>query len=119
MRIFDVGILAKIFSTFRCTECLHDLILFEEKPKAVETSTSDAANQLHQKVDCKPSPESNAINVSISFDISWKTRGFYFNIGFGAAISTSTKKVLDNELLSRLCEKCSIWNEDKQNKCPL
>ena len=79
---------------------------------------SEAADQLHKKVDSEPSPEPKAVNVPISFDSSWKTRGFYSNIGFGAAISTSSKKVLDYEILSRLCEKCSIWTEEKQKDKP-
>ena len=81
----------------------------------VVTAMSDAAKQLHKTVDCEPSPEPKVINVTVSFDSSWKTRGFYSNIGFGAAISTVTKKVLDYELRSRLCEKCSIWLEEKKN----
>ena len=71
---------------------------------AVKISMSEAADQLHKKVDSEPSPEPKAVNVPISFDSSWKTRGFYSNIGFGAAISTFSKKVL--------CEKCSIWTEE-------
>ena len=38
--------------------------------KAIETSMLDDANQFHQKVDCKPSPESNTVYVSISFESS-------------------------------------------------
>ena len=85
---------------------------------AVKISMSEAADQLHTKVDSEPSPEPKAVNVPISFDSSWKTRGFYSNIGFGAAISTSTNKVLDYEILSRICEKCSIWTEEKQKDKP-
>ena len=85
---------------------------------AVKISMSEAAGHLHRKVDSEASPESKAVNVPISFDSSWKTRGFYSNMGFGAAISTSTNKVLDYEILSRLCEKCSIWTEDKQKDKP-
>ena len=63
---------------------------------------------LHQRVDCVPSPEPNAINVTISFDSSWKTRGFYSNIGFGAVISTDTKKGIglrtyESSLREELC----------------
>ena len=79
----------------------------------------EAANELHQRVDRVISPEPGAINITVSFDSSWKTRGFYSNIGFGAVISTNTKKVLDYEILTRLCELCSIWNEDKQKEQPL
>ena len=85
---------------------------------AVKISMSEAADQLHKKVDSEPSSEPKAVNLPISFDSSWKTRGFYSNIGFGAAISTSSKKVLDYEILSRLCEKCKIWTDEKQKDKP-
>ena len=93
--------------------------LEEATDKAVKTSMIEAANELHQRVDRVISPEPGAINITVSFDSFWKTRGFYSNIGFGAVISTNTKKVLDYEILSRLCELCSIWNEDKQKEQPL
>ena len=84
-------------------------------PPPVQAMSSRYAIRLEdvtKKVDSEPSPEPKAVNIPISFDSSWKSRGFYSNIGFRAAISTSTKKVLDYEILSRLCEKCSIWTED-------
>ena len=93
--------------------------LEEVTEKAVKTSMIESANELHQRVDRVISPEPGAINITVSFDSSWKTRGYYSNIGFGAVISTNTKKVLDYEILSRLCELCSIWNEDKQKEQPL
>ena len=85
---------------------------------AVAVSMDEAATELHYRVDSESSPETNATNVSISFDSSWKTRGHYSNVGFGSAISTSTKKVLDYELLSRNCEKCATWSQEKQEKNP-
>ncbi|KAI6661701.1 hypothetical protein LOD99_9943 [Oopsacas minuta] len=85
---------------------------------AVRTAMSDATKQLRQRSDCEVSPESNPTNITVSFDSSWKTRGFYSNIGFGAVISTDTKKVLDYEITSSLCEKCSVWTEDKQKYRP-
>ena len=59
---------------------------------ALNISMLDAANQLHKKVDSEPSPEPKAVNVTVSFDSSWKTTGFYSNIGFGAAISPLPRK---------------------------
>ena len=87
--------------------------------KAVKTSMIEAANELHQRVYRVIPPEPGVINITVSFDSYWKTRGYYSNIGFGAVISTDTKKVLDYEILSRLCELCSIGNEDKQKEQPL
>ena len=78
----------------------------------------EAAGHQHKKVDSEPSPEPKVVNVPISFDSSWKTRGFHSNMEIGAAISNSTNKVLDYEILSRLCEKCFIWTEEKQKDKP-
>ena len=77
-----------------------------------------AADELHLRVDSIPSPVPNCINTAVSFDSSWKTRGYYSNVGFGSAISASTKKVLDYVLLNRTCEKCNRWSSQRQNEHP-
>ena len=95
---------------------------------AVKISVLDAADQLHQRVDPEPSPEPNAINVTISFESTWMTRGFYSKIGFAAAITGlrnlesnlhhlhGRETVLQTEILSR---KCSNWTKEKQeDKAP-
>lgn len=72
-------------------------------------SMLEAGDQLLEKVDSEPCPEPEAVNVPISFDSSSKTRGYYSNIGFGAAISTPTKKYwIMRYFLSSICDKCSI-----------
>ena len=85
---------------------------------ACQTSMNAAAEELHMKVDTIPSAIPNCINIAVSFDSSWKTRGFYSNIGFGSAISATTKKVLDYVLLNRICEKCNRWNEKRIQENP-
>ena len=97
---------------------LNAIRLEDVSKSAVQISMLEAAGHLHKKVDSEPSPEPKPVNVPISFYSSWKTRGFYSNMGFGAAISTSTNKILDYEILSRLCEKCSIWTEEKKKDKP-
>ena len=59
---------------------------------AAEASMQGAADELHLRVDSTPFPIPNCINISVSFDSSWKIRGFYSNMGFGTAISANTKK---------------------------
>ena len=86
--------------------------------KASKASMDDAADQLHMKVDAVPSAVDNCINIAVSFDSSWKTRGFYSNIGFGSAISASSKRVLDYVLLNRICEKCNRWNDKRKQANP-
>ena len=81
---------------------------------ASQTSMNAAAEELHLEVDAVPSAVANCINIAVSFDSSWKTRGFYSNLGFGSAISATTKKVLDHVLLNRICEKCNRWNDQRK-----
>ena len=81
---------------------------------ASQTSMNAAAEELHLEVDAVPSAVANCINIAVSFNSSWKIRGFYSNLGFGSAISATTKKVLDHVLLNRICEKCNRWNDQRK-----
>ena len=85
---------------------------------AAETSMQGAAEELHLRVDSIPSHIANCINTAVSFDSSWKTRGYFSNVGFGSAISATTKKVLDYVLFNRTCEKCNLWSRERQNNNP-
>ena len=85
---------------------------------ACQCSMDAAATELHFKVDAILSAVPNCINIAVSFDSSWKTRGFYSNLGFGSAISATRKKVLNYALLNRICEKCNRWNEKRKQENP-
>ena len=85
---------------------------------ACQSSMNAAAEALHMKIDSTPSAVPNCINIAGSFDSSWKTRGFYSNIGFGSAISATSKNVLDYVLLNRICEKCNRWNDTRKEEHP-
>ena len=50
---------------------------------ASQTSMNAAAAELHSRSDAVPSPVTSCINIAVSFDSSWKTRGFYSNLSFG------------------------------------
>ena len=85
---------------------------------AADISMQGTADVLHLRDNSIPSSISNCINTAVSFDSSWKSRGFFSNVGFGSAISGITKKVLDYALLNRICEKCNRWSKDRQNEHP-
>ena len=42
----------------------------------------------------------------------------YSNLGFGSTISAVSKKVLDYELLNRICEKCNRWSANRREESP-
>ena len=85
---------------------------------AVEELMQGAADELHQADNTTPSSVPDCIDIPVSFDSSWKTRGYVSNLGFGSAISASTKKVLDYALFNRICEKCSRWPATRREEHP-
>ena len=85
---------------------------------ACQMSMTAVADDLHLRADAVPSLVPNCINIAVSFDSSWKIRGFYSNVGFGSAISTTTKKVLSYVLLNCICEKCARWSEKRKDNNP-
>ena len=86
--------------------------------QAAEESMQGAADEIHRDFNTTPSSVPDCINTTVSFDSSWKTRGYYSNLGFGSAISASNKKILDYELLNRICEKCARWAAERRDKDP-
>ena len=52
----------------------------------------EAAKELRNRVDVVPSCISHCINMAVSFDSSWKSRGFNPNVGFGTVINACTKR---------------------------
>ena len=85
---------------------------------AAEESMLEAADDIHRNFNSTPSSVPDCINTTVSFDSSWKTRGYYSNLGFGSAISAWTKKTLDYELLNRICEKCARWSSKRREEHP-
>ena len=85
---------------------------------AAEESMLEAAVDIHRNFNTTPSSVPDYINPTVSFDSSWKTRGYYSNLGFGSAISAWTKKILDYELVNRICEKCARWSAKRKDEHP-
>ena len=52
--------------------------------------------------------EIEGCDVGVSFDGSWQRRGYSSCNGVGTAISITTRKVLDCEILSRHCKNCTL-----------
>ena len=76
-----------------------------------------AAYEIHRDFNTTPSGP-DCINTTVSFDSSWKTRGLFSNLGFGSSISALTRKMLDYELLNRICEKCARWRAERRDENP-
>ena len=50
--------------------------------------------------------EDTVINIPVSFDGTWPRRGYTANHGIGFVISAATGKVLDCEVISKVCNTC-------------
>lgn len=62
-------------------------------------------NHYHQERLIEPD-EDDILNVDVSFDGTWLTRGHNSNIGMGFVIEAETGFVLDFHVLSKYCQKC-------------
>ena len=84
---------------------------------SLKNCTEQLRVQQHVNVALKDSI-SEFMEDPSQFLSSWKTLGFYSNVGFGSAISANIKKVLDYVLLNRTCEKWNRWFTNRQNENP-
>ena len=51
--------------------------------------------------------EGGVVDVAVSFDGSWQTRGHHSNIGAGFVIDSYTGGILDYEVKSKVCQRCT------------
>jgi hypothetical protein len=54
----------------------------------------------------------NILNIDVSFDGSWMTRGHKSHIGLGFVMEADTGFCVDHEVLSNFCQKCSRINKN-------
>ena len=77
-----------------------------------------ASREVANQIDTVPSNIQGAARCHVSFDASWHRRGHYSNQGFGAVIDSNSGKVLDYDLLQRVCKKCLAWPEERKTSEP-
>ena len=77
-----------------------------------------AAAEVRTRQDSEPSLIAGAKRCHVSYDASWHRRGHYSNQGFGAAIDSTSGKVLDFSMCQRVCGKFSDWTEKRQASSP-
>ena len=76
-------------------------------------SLDKAAVELKQLYE--PNSETDTLEVAVSGDGSWPTRGFSSNYGAYFVMSIVTGKVLDVHIMSKYCRRCSLTG-DKMDK---
>ncbi|GFV48614.1 uncharacterized protein TNCV_5068991 [Trichonephila clavipes] len=93
-------------------KCMHNLSVKnkEMKKKMLEMSRQ-AAREAHVKVDASLKNQ-EIIDVSVSYDGTWKKRGHTSNLGLGIIIDILSGLVLDFEVLSKYCQNCVVAGRD-------
>ena len=69
---------------------------------------SDSHRAVHRVYDEMYGPCEGPRQLAVSYDGTWKTRGFQSPIGVGFVIETQTGLVLDYAVLSRYCMECEM-----------
>ena len=86
--------------------------------KVSQDTMKIASREVAKQIDIVPSNIQGASRCHVSFDTSWHRRGHYSNQGFGAVIDSNSGKVLDYNLLQRVCKKCLAWPEERKTSEP-
>ena len=96
--------------------------VYESSMTAVENNLNDVRKKVHKAYrKCEGNEnltENDAINMNVSYEGSWLTRGFASKCGLGCVIDTYTGYVIDFEVLSKYCQVCVIAKHDLDGDSP-
>ena len=81
------------------TKTMHDMY------EAQRSIINRAVRRAYSKEGRHPDQD-GLLDVDVSYDGSWQTRGHHSNIGAGFVIDSITGAVLDFEVKSKFCQKC-------------
>ena len=80
----------------------HNTQIAEDVGPAIENIMQESRNRVQ---DFYEKPHDEVIEVGVSIDGTWMKRGYMSKYGVVAAISCETGKILDFQIMSKLCDK--------------
>lgn len=90
-----------------------------DKIRAYGDKTSEAVRMAvyrkYEELGIVPD-ENGILNIEVSYDGSWLTRGHTSHIGMGFVVEIYTGFVLDMEVLSNYCQQCARLETEKTAK---
>ena len=87
----------------------------KELQKEARKFTLQAVRKTHIEADPSLANE-DILNIAVSYDGSWHTRGHSSNIGMGIVIDILTGFVLDYVILSKYCSLCTVMEKRLPNE---
>ena len=87
----------------------HQAVIAAAAMKVAMESCKEAADELHQLAG-KPCDE--IVNITVTCDGTWATRGFTSKFGVVIVMSFETGRILDFEVLSKYCHQCALHSGD-------
>ena len=85
---------------------LHNKQIAEDVSAVGLKITQEAAGRLH---DFYQKPHDEVIDVGVSMDGTWMKRSFMSQFGALAAIACETGEIVDQEVMSKHCDKCKTY----------
>ena len=99
------------FSISKTTWYAHETVLLnahkDVAKQILEENIKEARLNAMKDQGLDEKDETLDVEIPVSFDGTWSKRGFTANHGVGFVISISTGKVLDYEVLSKVCYQCT------------
>ena len=80
----------------------------------LEKNRREARKLAMKEEEISEEDDDTIVNIPISFDGTWSKRGYTANHGISFVISAATGKVLDYEVISKVCNAC-IQNKSSLN----
>nr|XP_053641077.1 uncharacterized protein LOC128694796 [Cherax quadricarinatus] len=85
-----------------------------ESCKEILAESKDIIVQEYAKQNIVPD-DNGILDIDVTYDGTWHTRGHHSNIGIGVIIDALTKLVIDYQVLCKFCSMCSFhkscWNK--------
>ncbi|KAK8721717.1 hypothetical protein OTU49_012530, partial [Cherax quadricarinatus] len=86
-----------------------------ESCKKILAESKDIIVQEYRKLNIVPD-DAGILDIDVTYDGTWHTRGHHSNIGIGVAIDALTKLVVDYQIFSKYCNMCSFLENRLNSK---
>ena len=81
--------------------------LNDEVRRVLFQKSADIVRKEHLALDSRPEDGNETLNIAVSYDGSWLTRGHTSLVGLGCIIDVLTGLVIDSHVMNSYCQVCS------------
>ncbi|GFO27487.1 hypothetical protein PoB_005399200 [Plakobranchus ocellatus] len=96
----------------------HAKDIYDERDTIADSVSTTALEIINEAYKNNERDEDGCMQIAVSFDGSWLTRGHKSMIGIGCVVEVLTGLVLDSHVMSQHCQICATTGENKRKESP-